>query len=168
MPTFPFRYPSFADALRDLDDCLTLIFLFANFPLLKKLYEPRLRLCRRLSVEFLHYVIASGSLKKCFISVKGYYFQVEIRGETITWIIPHKLGHKVGCSTASDFFHSRSSVESSGCGFQNHGNISRVLHYSPWFYQFQAVLRSRFSLSTEGRLNLFVAHCKCLDGFVCS
>ena len=90
-----FSYPSFADALRDLDDCLTLIFLFGNFPLLKKLYEPRLRLCRRLSVEFLHYVIASGSLKKCFISVKGYYFQVVVRGETITWIIPHKLGHKV-------------------------------------------------------------------------
>ncbi|CAF1481979.1 unnamed protein product [Rotaria magnacalcarata] len=88
------RYPSFADALRDLDDCLTLVFLFANFPLLKKLYEPRLRLCRRLSVEFLHYVIASGSLKKCFISIKGYYFQAEIRGEIITWIIPHKLGHK--------------------------------------------------------------------------
>lgn len=88
------RYPSFADALRDLDDCLTLIFLFANFPLLKKLYEPRLRLCRRLSVEFLHYVIASGSLKKCFISIKGYYFQAEIKGEIITWIMPHKLGHK--------------------------------------------------------------------------
>jgi pescadillo protein len=93
-----FRYPSFADALRDLDDCLTLVFLFANFPLLKKLYEPRLRLCRRLSVEFLHYVIASGALKKCFISVKGYYFQVEIRGEIITWIVPHKLGHKVNNS----------------------------------------------------------------------
>jgi len=88
------RYPSFNDALRDLDDCLTMVFLFANFPLLKKLYEPRLRLCRRLSVEFLHYVIASGLLKKCFISVKGYYFQVEVRGETITWIVPHKLGHK--------------------------------------------------------------------------
>jgi len=88
------RYPSFIDALKDLDDCLTLVFLFANFPLLKKLYEPRLRLCRRLSVEFLHYVITSGSLKKCFISIKGYYFQAEIRGETITWIIPHKLGHK--------------------------------------------------------------------------
>lgn len=90
-----FRYPSFADALRDLDDCLTLIFLFANFPLLQKLHEPRLRLCRRLSVEFLHYVIASGSLKKSFISIKGYYFQAEIQGETITWIIPHKLGHRV-------------------------------------------------------------------------
>ncbi len=90
-----FRYPSFADALRDLDDCLTLVFLFANFPLLKKLYEPRLRLCRRLSVEFLHYIIASGTLKKCFISIKGYYFQVEIQGEIITWIVPHKLGHKV-------------------------------------------------------------------------
>lgn len=88
------RYPSFNDALRDLDDCLTLVFLFANFPLLKKLYEPRLRLCRRLSVEFLHYVIASGSLKKCFISIKGYYFQAEIRGEIITWIVPHKLGHR--------------------------------------------------------------------------
>jgi len=88
------RYPTFVDAIRDLDDCLTLVFLFANFPLLKKLYEPRLRLCRRLSVEFLHYVITSGSLKKCFISVKGYYFQAIINGETITWIVPHKLGHK--------------------------------------------------------------------------
>jgi len=88
------RYPSFADGLKDLDDCLTLVFLFANFPLLKKLYEPRLRLCRRLSVEFLHFVIASGTLKKCFISIKGYYFQAEIRGEKITWIVPHKLGHK--------------------------------------------------------------------------
>ena len=66
--------------------------------MLKKLYEPRLRLCRRLSVEFLHYVIASGALKKCFISIKGYYFQVEIRGEVITWIVPHKLGHKVNTS----------------------------------------------------------------------
>ena len=32
MSTLCFRYPSFVDALRDLDDCLCMIFLFANFP----------------------------------------------------------------------------------------------------------------------------------------
>jgi pescadillo protein len=112
-----FRYPSFADALRDLDDCLTLVFLFANFPLLRKLYEPRLRLCRRLSVEFLHFVISSGALKKCFISIKGYYFQVEIRGEIITWIIPHKLGHKVNKFRFFLIPVIFCLIESSRCGF---------------------------------------------------
>ena len=43
----------------------------------------------------MHYVIVSKSLRKCFISIKGYYFQAEIMGQKITWIMPHKLAYQV-------------------------------------------------------------------------
>lgn len=46
-------------------------------------------LCRRLTIEFLHAVIASKSLRHCFISIKGYYFQAEIKGQKVTWLVPH-------------------------------------------------------------------------------
>lgn len=44
-----------------------------------------------LTVEFMHYVIAARCLKKVFISVKGYYYQADIMGQTVTWIVPHPL-----------------------------------------------------------------------------
>ncbi|XP_064084106.1 pescadillo homolog [Macrobrachium nipponense] len=45
--------------------------------------------CRRLTVEFMHYVIAAKALRKVFISIKGYYYQADIMGQTVTWIVPH-------------------------------------------------------------------------------
>ncbi|XP_078045289.1 pescadillo homolog isoform X2 [Augochlora pura] len=83
------RYPTFIDALRDLDDCLTLCFLFSTFPSLKHIPRDQSFLCRRLSIEFLHAVIAAKALRKVFVSIKGYYYQAEIKGQTITWIVPH-------------------------------------------------------------------------------
>lgn len=46
-------------------------------------------------VEFMHYIIASRSLRKVFISIKGIYFQADIMGQAVTWIVPHKLGYEV-------------------------------------------------------------------------
>ena len=43
----------------------------------------------------MHYVMASKSLKKVFISIKGIYYQAEIMNQTITWVVPHKRGYKV-------------------------------------------------------------------------
>lgn len=83
------RYPTFIDALRDLDDCLTLCFLFSTFPSLPHIPRDQSALCRRLTIEFLHYVIAAKALRKVFVSIKGYYYQAEIKGQTITWIVPH-------------------------------------------------------------------------------
>lgn len=83
------RYPTFLDALQDLDDCLTLCFLFSTFPSLKHIPRDQSTLCRRLTVEFMHAVIEAKALRKVFISIKGYYFQADIKGETVTWIIPH-------------------------------------------------------------------------------
>lgn len=89
------RYPSFIDALRDLDDCLTLLFLFSTFPSLKAVPRDQSTMCQRLTMEFLHVVIAAKALRKVFVSIKGYYFQAEIRGETITWIVPHQFSFQV-------------------------------------------------------------------------
>lgn len=83
------RYPTFIDAIKDLDDCLTLLFLFSTFPSLKYVPRELSALCRRLTIEFLHAVIASKALRHCFISIKGYYFQAEIKGQKVTWMVPH-------------------------------------------------------------------------------
>lgn len=88
------RYPSYTDAVRDLDDCLSLIFLFSVLPKSRRVYVEKVHLCLKLSLEFMHYVIASKSLRKCFISIKGYYFQADIKGQKVTWIMPHKLAYQ--------------------------------------------------------------------------
>jgi len=86
------RYPTFIDAIRDLEDCLCLTFLYATFPKTHKTPVEMTSLCRRLTTEFLHYIIEARALKKVFCSIKGYYFQAEIKGQTVTWIIPHCFG----------------------------------------------------------------------------
>lgn len=85
------RYPRFVDALRDCDDALSMCFLFAMFPKGRGRPDDLIDLSRKLTVEFMHYVINSRTLRKVFISIKGYYYQAEIMGQTITWIVPHQF-----------------------------------------------------------------------------
>jgi len=85
------RYPTFADALRDLDDALSMVFLFSTLPQTDKIQMDTVTLCKRLCVEFQHYVISSNSLRKVFISIKGIYYQAEIQGHNVTWVVPHKF-----------------------------------------------------------------------------
>lgn len=86
------RYPSFVDALRDLDDPLCLTNLFALFPSHKDFTIPSERItnCMRLSREFNLFVIQNQALRKVFLSIKGIYYQVEIMGQKITWITPYQ------------------------------------------------------------------------------
>lgn len=97
------RYPTFIDAIKDLDDCLTLLFLFSTFPSLRLIPREQSALCRRLTIEFLHYLIASKSLRKVFISIKGYYFQADIKGQKVTWIVPHYYPFKPHSKAEVDF-----------------------------------------------------------------
>nr|XP_045582804.1 pescadillo-like [Procambarus clarkii] len=83
------RYPTFVDALRDLDDPLTLCFLFSKMARTQRTHQSVSEMCHRLTIEFMHYVIEAHALRKVFISIKGYYYQVEIMGQTVTWIAPH-------------------------------------------------------------------------------
>jgi len=88
------RYPTFIDAIRDLEDCLCLCFLYSTFPKTVRTPIEMVDLCRRLTIEFMHYVIEARALRKVFCSIKGYYFQADIKGQTVTWIVPHNFGHQ--------------------------------------------------------------------------
>merc|ERR1719317_1645088 len=81
------RYPSLDAAIGDLDDALNLNFLFARLPKSGRIYVETIELCRRLTVEFMHYVMMTRSLSKVFISIKGYYYQADIMGHKVTWIV---------------------------------------------------------------------------------
>jgi len=115
------RYPTFIDAIRDLDDCLTLCFLFSTFPSMRFVPGSMSRLCRRLTVEFMHYVIEARALRKVFVSIKGYYYQAEVKGQTVTWIVPHNFAFQPQTSEAVDFRIMASFVEfySNVLGFVN-------------------------------------------------
>ncbi|KAL8753047.1 MAG: hypothetical protein Q9199_005313 [Rusavskia elegans] len=89
------RYPTFIDALRDLDDALSLLFLFANLPSTPTVPPKTIALCQRLCSEFQHYLIITHSLRKSFISIKGIYYQATIQGQDILWLVPHKFVQKV-------------------------------------------------------------------------
>uniref|UniRef100_A0A8C7ZFW5 Pescadillo homolog n=1 Tax=Oryzias sinensis TaxID=183150 RepID=A0A8C7ZFW5_9TELE len=87
------RYPSFIDALRDIDDALCMCFLFSTFARTGKCHVQTIQLCRRLTVEWMNYVIASRSLRKVFVSIKGMYYQAEVMGQLITWLVPYQFSH---------------------------------------------------------------------------
>ncbi|KAI0534713.1 Pescadillo N-terminus-domain-containing protein [Xylaria digitata] len=89
------RYPTFVDALRDLDDCLSMIFLFANLPSTSTVPAKMIARCERLCLEFQHYLIVSQSLRKSFLSIKGIYYQANIQGEEILWLVPYKFNQRV-------------------------------------------------------------------------
>ncbi|KAL8655459.1 MAG: hypothetical protein Q9210_000856 [Variospora velana] len=89
------RYPTFVDALRDLDDALSLLFLFANLPSTSTVPPKTIALCQRLCLEFEHYLITTHSLRKSFISIKGIYYQATIQGQDILWLVPHKFVQRV-------------------------------------------------------------------------
>jgi pescadillo len=85
------RYPTFVDALRDLDDALSMLFLFANLPSTTYVSPKTIALCERLCLEFQHYLIVTHSLRKSFLSIKGIYYQATIQGQDILWLVPYKF-----------------------------------------------------------------------------
>ncbi|GMH37426.1 hypothetical protein BSKO_05299 [Bryopsis sp. KO-2023] len=89
------RYPSFIDAVRDLDDPLTMVHLFSVLPSTNS--EERdipvavVVSAKRLAMEFDAYVVKTHSLRKVFVSVRGFYYQAEIMGQNVTWLTPHRV-----------------------------------------------------------------------------
>lgn len=98
------RYPYFIDAVRDLDDALSIVSLYAFL-------SPEVR--SNTTIEFHHslpsglhdkartivkqwndFVGKSQTLTKAFISIKGYYFEAIVKGERVRWLTPHEYASK--------------------------------------------------------------------------
>ncbi|GAA5849320.1 hypothetical protein JCM8547_006513 [Rhodosporidiobolus lusitaniae] len=89
------RYPTFVDSLRDLDDAISLIVLFAALPATTSVPASIISNCARLAAEWQLYVMRTRALRKVFLSIKGIYFQAEIQGQTITWLVPYMFTQNI-------------------------------------------------------------------------
>ncbi|CAM9589079.1 unnamed protein product, partial [Discosporangium mesarthrocarpum] len=83
------RYPRFLDAVRDLDDALSMVHLFASLPQMRRRTSAHTETCKRLVKEWNFYVSKSQCLSKVFVSIKGVYFQAKVLGLPVTWVSPH-------------------------------------------------------------------------------
>ena len=91
----PYRYPTFIDCLRDIDDALCMIFLFATLPSTAKVAPSLIENCARLAAEWQLYVMHTHSLRKTFLSIKGVYYQAEVFDQTVTWLVPYQFTQNV-------------------------------------------------------------------------
>lgn len=91
------RYPRFEDALKDLDDPLTTLALLAHFPShrLFKINPERVELAKLLLGMFKTLVIRAKKLSKVFLSSRGVYYQVELKGNKINWVEPYPFAQKL-------------------------------------------------------------------------
>jgi len=90
-----YRYPTFIDAVRDIDDALCMIFLFANLPATSRVSIALIDNCTRLAAEWQLYILHSHSLHKVFLSIKGVYYQAEVMGQNVTWLVPYQFTQNV-------------------------------------------------------------------------
>ncbi|CCF60520.1 hypothetical protein KAFR_0K01660 [Kazachstania africana CBS 2517] len=85
------RYPSFPDALRDVDDALNMLFLFANLPATTQISAKVTKEAQTICNQWLAYVARERLVRKVFVSIKGVYYQATIKGEEVRWLVPYKF-----------------------------------------------------------------------------
>lgn len=89
------RYPSFADALRDLDDALNMLFLFANLPATDQVSSRITQSAQQLCNQWSAYVAKERCVRKVFVSIKGVYYQATVKGEEVRWLVPYKFPENI-------------------------------------------------------------------------
>ena len=83
------RYPRFVDAISDVDDALTLVYLFAALPSERRIKSRITNKAKSLAAAWGAYCTTTSSVTKSFVSVKGVYFEANIQGSTVRWVVPH-------------------------------------------------------------------------------
>jgi pescadillo protein len=89
------RYPTFLDALRDIDDALNMLFLFAIMPATDKVSARVTKDANEICNQWLAYVSRERALRKVFVSIKGVYYEAVIKGVEVRWLVPFKYPQNI-------------------------------------------------------------------------
>ncbi|CCH43172.1 hypothetical protein BN7_2719 [Wickerhamomyces ciferrii] len=89
------RYPTFPDALRDIDDALNMLFLFSIMPATDKISSRVTKDANNICNQWLAYVSRERALTKVFVSIKGVYYEAKVKGVEIRWLVPFKFPQNI-------------------------------------------------------------------------
>jgi len=89
------RYPRFVDALNDIDDALTLTFLYASLPSSGKIKSSITRKAKDIACAWGGYCAINNCITKSFISIKGVYVEAKILNYNVRWIVPHSFTQRL-------------------------------------------------------------------------
>lgn len=78
-----------------MDDAISMLYLFSKMPVDSRIKAKTVKSCQTLIAEFQNYVMNAKCLRKVFFSIKGIYYQADIKGQTITWIVPYQFSTDV-------------------------------------------------------------------------
>ena len=66
------------------------VFIMVQIQIIQLIYQYVCEICFQL------FMLSSNFyLVQVFVSIKGIYYQADIKGETITWVVSHKRGYEV-------------------------------------------------------------------------
>jgi pescadillo protein len=97
------RYPYFVDALKDVDDAMSMIALYSFLtPEIKS--ETTVEFHHALPTglhekakatlkEWMDFVADSHILTRTFVSIKGFYYEAYVGDQRIVWLMPHEFAH---------------------------------------------------------------------------
>ena len=88
------RFPTFQSAIQDMDDALCMVHLFGQMKQHGSIGTERTNNCERFCREWQLIVVKTNALRKVFVTVKGFYYEAEIAGEPVVWLVPHMFPHQ--------------------------------------------------------------------------
>lgn len=89
------RYPRFSDAIAELDDALSMAHLYASLPSLYSIRAEKTAMAKQLVREWQYYIARTRTLRKVFFSIKGVYFQADVKGMPVTWLQPWQFAQSL-------------------------------------------------------------------------
>jgi pescadillo len=91
------RYNTLVDAVRDLDDALSTVALFACLPSDDSvgISSSIISTSTQLFDEFIYFCAKKKLVRRVFCSIKGFYVEVKLLGQSVVFLIPHQFSQDI-------------------------------------------------------------------------